>query len=333
MELYLSAAALSASTPGSDTHGWRIQFESESNVYPRLGERRTVRLIVWAKAVGNGDTPRWAGEIMVHLLSAAGLVENVAWRLGPGGLADSVDGRSGIENGEWDDWRMAHLVDYYSVDRDQPADAESFKGPENVPEIELSEDRSFLEETVVDAVYKAIREALGEPYQPKKEELRDRMKRISARFAAEGKSITGLEVARKFRKSMGRKRHYLPAAFVLIHAESKVGVGGGKDVDAVRQKSGYPAATIIIDVFTHGVCKLMGVLFAGEEPMVHFYRSRYPPPDPRSILRASGISRDEGNIGGGLGDEEKGLILGVKGLKVSKRDKTRMKLDPVVEDQ
>jgi hypothetical protein len=290
LQVHLAFDAISARLPGSNERKWRIQYMTEKNTWPGIGGRRTVRLIVWPWS-GPGEEPKWAAEAMLHFLlgKEEGRLENVAWRFGPG---------AGGAEERWDDWRMFHFEKYYGVSMlgdasEVDADRGAAKG---LVLIGLKRGReSMVAETVVDLVWRGVKQALGKPFEPDQAQLGVMLRRVAERLGQKGTEVRALVVGQRFRKS-GKKEQYIPAACVQVYTRVPDVLGKIMEEDEeeeVKQDAsntsgaaGEVVAVIMIDVWGKGKVKLMGVMYPDERPVAHFYRSRFPPPDPASIRQA-----------------------------------------------
>jgi hypothetical protein len=280
-QLLLAANALVANLPSANEGVWRIETTSQTNVWPKVGERRTARLILWTWARADA-TPEWSGEIMIHLLVPGGVAETIAWRLGPG---------AGCDETGWDDWRVPHLVPYYALQVGGKTAGRRTESAE-ILRLQLRPGKSMLVASVVDLLYRGVRKTLGAPFEPRQEDLSKIMRHVAARLKAHGTDVGDLVVRRRYRKSE-RQRICLPSAFVEMRARNKGPMCRVEAADTIGTTHGRPAAVIIIDVFSHGGMKPMGAMFDGEEPMVHFFRSQYPPPKPSQVLQALSSQRHQ----------------------------------------
>lgn len=272
LQVHLAFDAISARLTGSNERKWRIQYMTEKNTWPGIGERCTVRLIVWPWSAP-GEEPRWAAEAMLHFLlgKEEGRLENVAWRFGP---------RAGGVEERWDDWRMFHFEKYYGVAEDSTLSGSG--GPWELVRIGLKRGReSMMAETVVNLVWRGVKQALGKPFEPDQAQLGVMLRRVAERLGEKDTAVGALVVGQRFRKSL-KKEQYIPAACVQVY--TRVPDVLGKIMEDEEEEegrlgtlnapgaAGEVVAVIMIDVWGNGKMKLMGVMYPDEKPVASTLR-------------------------------------------------------------
>jgi hypothetical protein len=260
-KLHLAADMVSHRLQGANERKWTIEYRNhgDKSSPDQKDGMRTITLIIWEKGV-----KEFAAEIMVHLRFPLGETVSIFWRFGPKYAA-------GV-GGESDDWQTFHFQRYFALEVSGP-DGKSEMGTREVVRIDLKEGRSIGLDSVVELVWRGVKTALGKGYEPSREELQGLMGRVEGELGVRKIQIGKVVVTRGFGKAenglIGEEEKYFPAAFVEVYARDQELVGG-----EVKKA----AAVIPVDVLDDGDLNLMGVIYEGEQPVIHFYGTRYPPP-------------------------------------------------------
>jgi hypothetical protein len=222
---------------------------------------------------------------MVHLkVGDEGMIESVFWRFGP---------RSKTVDNAWDDWRR------YSEDRYKAATGTD----DELYSQTLRQWSAVTEVGIVPVIALGVEKGLGVGLSSERtEELEDRMKRVGTKLQGGGKRIGRIVVVKRLRRS----RHvWVPSVHIQVQCvednEQDLAVvksGGEGSRDGIRDGNGVVHATIIVDRTSRGGLRTMTVMYAGEEPIVRIYRSKYPPPELEAS-EGSGGKVEHPNIGAG----------------------------------
>lgn len=270
-KLHLAADIVSDRLGSGNERKWRIEFRNHGTKTTAEDGMRTVTLIIWEKGV-----EEFAAEIMVHLRYPLGETVSISWRFGSK-YAPGIEGKC-------DDWQMFHFQRYFALEV-SGLGGKSEAGTREIGRIELEEGESMVMDIMNVFVWMAVKTALGKGYEPpSREELQGLMERVDSTLTLKGIEVGKVVITRGFRKAengqVGEEDKYFPSAFVEIHERERMKVQGTEK---------RAAAVIPIDVLDDGGLNLMGVIYEGEQPLIHYYRDKYPPPTQKQVDGAGNI--------------------------------------------
>lgn len=183
----------------------------------------------------------------------------------------------------------------------------------------------------MDLVYKAVKYALGEGYNPDGSELESCLRHVQQRLDARGrKESTGKEgvylaVTRQFVRtsrirgqtgSVGTDSaegeaedgHFLPAAIVSVTLSSETAEDRkghhdkhrhGVDDSGINKDQEKLFAAIVVDGEANGNVGTMGVMFHGEFPVMHVHRKALSPTPPTTPATVAQSGEHRGHLDAG----------------------------------